>query len=341
MISDIPAALRAAEVASSAVFAAIGVRLSLSGGLALGAHGALGRQVADVNLTTEQEHDAGRVMELVTSALQFIDYEVHPDPVEAAVPGSLRAILFKSPGQRPDADGQDPTIRLTTARMPQYSEPVRVQRLGMLPVSSMTTLAVHSLQDARRRIDPRDYVDLTMETRHWGAEAFGRLTAKVLDHESRNLPAREDPASPYLRMHRSLSRVEQIPDTAFTSVGVKAAQAETVRTTMVAMAEMVGRAAPKTQGSASGVLQRLLELPESDRVTMRAWLDARNIDETYIRDRVPSPAQMAEARSAAAEAVRASLPQQAEVPSTPAQQHGQAQREGQQGGRSDGRAGYR
>jgi hypothetical protein len=200
----------------------------------------------------------------------------------------------------------------------------------------MTTLAVHSLQDVRRRFDPRDFVDLTMQIQHWGAEAFGRLTVKVLDQESRNLPAQADRASPYLHMHRSLGQVTRISETGFEGAGVRVAQAEEVRTTLTAMAEQVARAAPKSRGPSGEALQQLLALPESDRAAMRAWMDAQGIDEAYVRDRVASPAQMARVRSAAVDGPHASPDQQTGIPATP-QQEDQGQRAGQQGVQHTGR----
>ncbi|MGP3951261.1 hypothetical protein ACTWP8_21775 [Streptomyces sp. 7N604] len=313
------------------------MRLELGGGLALAAHQALRRQVGDINLMTEQAHDADRVMELITSALQFVGYEVRADPVGAGGPGTYRAVQFTGPGQR---HGEEPPIRLTTARMPQYNDPVQVQGLEKLPVSSMTTLAVRSLQAVRGRFDPRDFVDLTMQERHWGTRAFDKLTVQVLEREARNLPT-QDPAGPFLRMHRSLARVTRMPQTGFAGFGVAAEQAEEVRSAIVAMAERVARAAPETEGPDSGVLQRLLVLPESERAAMRAWLDAQGIDAAYVGSRVPSPEQMSAARSAAVEAVQASRDRQTSASATP-QQHDQAQQEGQQAAQSASRdAGYR
>ncbi|MFD9566035.1 hypothetical protein [Streptomyces sp. NPDC059994] len=262
MIWNVGRAVRDADI----VLAALNqteTPFALGGDLALHLHGVLRRQAVEITLTTPEAYDPDRVTAVATVALRQLGYAVQAE--QGAEQGLLRALHIVSRGS--GAQVERPPVRLVMARMPQYTPPVLLQGL---PVSSMATCTIQTLQQAISRVDARDYIDLTLREQHWGQTAFTKLAARSLEA---NAPAgpQSEIAAPYLAAHRALTLVQRVTQLHFAAYGVTDGQAEQIRTQVQAIAGRIWDARPQPQSSTGG-MQQLSGLSEQQRAALAARL---------------------------------------------------------------------
>jgi hypothetical protein len=194
------------QVAVIALQAASGHGFALAGGNALLAHGVISRATADVDLFTDDQHGVEDTAAAVESALNAAGFRA-----ESRDQDDDLADIFPEMGQGlaewiiTAPDGQQMMLQL--AYFIRSREPVTTD-VG--PVLDLEDVAGGKICALASRIEPRDYIDTAaMLTRYTPAQLI-------------TLARRLDPGLEHRDFAEAGQRLDHIPDTAFTTLGLTA-----------------------------------------------------------------------------------------------------------------------
>jgi hypothetical protein len=192
------------RVATIALEAASGHRFALAGGNALLAHGVISRATADVDLFTDDEHGVEDAAAAVEAALndggfrtESRDQDDDLTDIFPEMGQGLAEWIITAP------DGQQMMLQL--AYFTRTRNPVTTD-IG--PVLALEDVAGGKVCALASRIEPRDYLDTAaMLTRYTPAELI-------------SFARRLDPGLEHRDFAEAGQRLDHIPDTAFTSLGL-------------------------------------------------------------------------------------------------------------------------
>lgn len=273
MIIDIDACLDPTRIAITAA-AEAGVKLHVTGSVALHLRGLLRRRAADINLATESEPDLTRLQETVLGALKRERPGYQPERTDApSAQGNSCALVLTPPGNE--------LVQLRISWLPEYG-PLKELPEGW-PVSSLSTSVVRTLQQVSSRLDPRDHTDLASLANHMGPAQLLRMTRGWLEYQAAH--RREPLPDAYNRLYQQLGNCVLLNEWAFGVVGVATQQATAVKDTVVALSdELVPNAPAPPNGPLSDLsLEQLHE--------MRAHLLMRSFDTEDLRTLVSATQQ--------------------------------------------------
>jgi predicted nucleotidyltransferase component of viral defense system len=201
------------QVAAIALKAASGHGFALAGGNALLAHGIITRPTEDVDLFTNDQHGVEHVAAAVQAAVTEAGYQVNTrdqaDDLADIFPEmgqGLAEWLITAP------DGQQLILQL--AYFTRCHSPVT---MDMGPVLDLEDVAAGKICALASRIEPRDYIDT--------AAMLTRYTPDQLISLARQL----DPGLEHRDFAEAGQRLDHMPDTAFTALGITARDITTLR----------------------------------------------------------------------------------------------------------------
>lgn len=201
------------QVAAIALHAASGHGFALAGGNALLAHGIINRATADVDLFTDDEHGVEETTTDVESALNAAGFRT-----ESRDQDDDLADIFPEMGQGlaewiiTAPDGEQMLLQL--AYFTRTRKPVTTD-VG--PVLDLEDVAGGKICALACRIEPRDYIDT--------AAMLSRYTPDQLIRFARRL----DPGLEHRDFAEAGQRLDHMPDTAFTSLGLAPSDITTLR----------------------------------------------------------------------------------------------------------------
>ncbi len=194
------------QVAVIALQAASGHGFALAGGNALLAHGVISRATSDVDLFTDDQHGVEDTAAAVETALNAAGYRT-----ESRDQDDDLADIFPEMGQGlaewiiTAPDGQQMMLQL--AYFTRTRDPVTTD-IG--PLLDLEDVAGGKICALASRIEPRDYIDTAaMLTRYTPAQLI-------------SLARRLDPGLEHRDFAEAGQRLDHMPDTAFTALGLTA-----------------------------------------------------------------------------------------------------------------------
>ncbi|MCZ4603315.1 hypothetical protein O3S80_05900 [Streptomyces sp. Lzd4kr] len=206
----------------------------LSGSLALHALGIAGARPAhDIDVFTDQIQDAPAVRAAVVAALTAQGYRVEETRTWAYHPvaqcdqnSDLLAIhaLYGS-------------VTIQLARMTRYFDTVTVDGI---PIAAVGDLLYAKIEASQHRLNAKDFVDLSVLTRHIGLADVATYLVDYVKGMARlhQIPEAQMRQDLYVR----LAQVADFPDTAFTAYGLEPQAVTRLRADLLARADRIASA---------------------------------------------------------------------------------------------------